>query len=204
MQLQPTVLETRRELFSRLTSRWEVAVSRSLNWEPALKRPRDPALVWSLAQIQKTDTNTKIQKSKDRFYLVLATANKKSSYSVLALCELKSGHKNKNRQERTLSTEQWQPLKGFQTKLQKPREFFLARAVRDDQVLQWPQGLGPTWSNLVCPGSRAVQRRGPSVSRQWEPAERNRTNTISCVEKYGLKPQQIHVNWQTWEAWACE
>ena len=65
-----------------------------MNWEPALKRP---ALLWSLAQIQKTDTNTEIQKSKDRFYLVVAKANKKSCNSVLAHCELKSGHKNNNR-----------------------------------------------------------------------------------------------------------
>ena len=68
-----------------------------MNWEPALKRPRDPALVWSLAQIQKTDTNTKIQKYKDRVYLVLAKINKKSCNSVLAHSELKSGHKNNNR-----------------------------------------------------------------------------------------------------------
>ena len=83
MQLQPTVLvETRRELFSRLEPvRSGGEPQFELGARPA--ETERPCPSWSLAQIQKTDTNTKIQKSKDCVYLVLAKANN----SVPALCE---------------------------------------------------------------------------------------------------------------------
>ena len=204
VQLQPTVLETRRELFSRLTSRWEVAVSRSLNWEPALKRPTLPCpghlhkykrLTQTLKYKNPKTTSTWYWLKQIKDLLVVCLPN--------AHCELKSGHKHNKRCYTRANLVNWTvtTLERLSNKITKTKRVF-SRSRRS----WWPSvavTAGP-WSNLVCPGSRAVQRRGPSVSRQWEPAERNRTNTISCVEKYGLMPQQIYVNWLAWKVWACE
>ena len=145
-----------------------------MNWEPALKRLALPRPSWSLAQIQKTDTNTKIQKSKDRFYLVLAKANKKSCNIVLAHCELKSCHKNNNRccsRANLVNLTVTTLGKAFKQICKNQESFFslapfvMTKCCSDRRALVQ---LGPTWSAQVvapssagahpCPGSESQRR----------------------------------------------